>query len=51
MQKGQRVVQSPPGTIEGWLSVLGQETVALSSGEAGGVDNRDRKDKTGLNGE
>lgn len=48
---GAEGAQNYPGTTEGQLGVLGQETVGSNSEEAGGVENRNRKAKTGLNGE
>lgn len=48
--KGAEGAQSYPGTSEGQLGVLGQETVGSNSGEAGEVENHNRKAKIDLNG-
>lgn len=58
--KGAEVVHNCPGTTEGQVGVLGQETLGTNSGKPGEggwgggcvcVENHNRKAKIGLNGE
>lgn len=51
LAKGAEGAQSYPGTTEGQLGVLGQETAGTNSGQAGGVENHNKKAKIDLHGE